>query len=63
MNYQDRVKHEQIDLFSKIKSLNDFIHSGSKFEALDSDEKDRLIDQCAAMNEYNDILMDRIDNF
>ena len=63
MNYQDRVKHEQVDLQSKISSLSHFIVESPVYINLDEKERNRLLDQLDAMGEYNDILVERIENF
>ena len=61
-NYQQQVIEEQQDLDVKIKNL-DFFISGSIFIKLPSDEQNRLKLQSEAMQEYSDILSERIEEF
>ena len=61
-DYQQRVVEEQQDLDALIKKLDLFI-SGSLFQELDNAEQNRLKLQTEAMQEYSDILDERIEAF
>lgn len=60
--YQQRVVDEKSELDTKITALETFIES-DKFEDIDGDEQDRLIEQLDLMQQYSTILADRIENF
>ena len=61
-DYQQRVIEEQQDLDVNIARLDLFIIS-SMFTDLDEDEQNRLKLQAGAMQEYSDILGERIAAF
>ena len=61
-DFQNRVVEEQQDLDVNIKKLDLFI-SGSVFFELSYDEQNRLKLQSEAMQEYSDILDERIEAF
>lgn len=61
--YQQRVVEEKAELDKKIEALNAFIEESPIFGTLDSDEKTRLKDQSMVMQEYSDILDERIEAF
>lgn len=60
--YQRRVVEEKAELDSKIKKLDEFILTES-FEELDMDEQDLLERQLSIMQDYSEILADRIRYF
>ena len=61
-HYQQQVVKQQVDLDKKIVQL-DFFISGSIFTSLHADEQNRLKLQAEAMQEYSDILGERIEEF
>lgn len=61
-DFRDRVRLEASELQEKIVKLSTFQHSEA-FEQLDSEERDRLEAQYAAMLDYSNALSERIDAF
>lgn len=61
-DYQKRVVSERVELSDKVTKLKFFLDSKS-FNQIDIDEQNRLIHQFKIMNEYLDILNQRIINF
>jgi len=61
--HQQRVVDEKAELETKLVALSRFISIGGVFETLDPAEKVRLRAQRNAMNEYHDILAERIAAF
>ena len=59
--YQARVVQEKADLADKLMALTQFISSSPVFNGLDPAEKTRLRAQRDVMNEYHDILAERIE--
>ena len=60
--YQQRVMDEKQDLDEKIDKLDKFVQS-DEYAQVPPQEAQRLLQQLAAMREYNRILEDRIANF
>lgn len=60
--YQERVVTEKSELDSKIEKLTAFIN-GDKFGEVDPAEQDRLQRQLTTMQDYSDILDERIAAF
>lgn len=60
--FQQRVVDEQTELNEKIVKLEAFLE-GDFFKKLPKAEQDRLTMQAIHMNDYNDVLRDRIRNF
>lgn len=61
--HQQRVVDEKTELDAKAKALSDFIGNSNIFPTLDSDEKERLKEQCEIMWQYSEILGQRIAAF
>ena len=61
--HQKRVIEEQVELETKYTNLKIFINSNSIFKSLNEEEQLRLSSQLKVMEEYNNILKDRINNF
>lgn len=61
--FQQRVIEEKADLDAKITRLADFIVFSPTYKSLESDEKDRLNRQHAAMRTYSGVLRERIEAF
>lgn len=61
--HQQRVVDEKRELDLKAKALSVFIAASPVFETLDPDEKERLHEQSHVMQQYSDILADRIAAF
>lgn len=60
--YQTRVITEKSELDEKRQKLQGFI-DGDKFAEVDADEQDRLERQSAIMQDYSDVLEERITAF
>ena len=60
--FQERVIAEKDELDQKRKKLSDFI-SGSVFQALPEEEKQRLQRQASIMFDYSTVLGERISAF
>ena len=60
--HQQRVVDEKLELDGKIVRLDKFLE-GDLFKSLPEEEKDRLVRQLRAMNEYFAILGERIAAF
>jgi regulator of replication initiation timing len=60
--HQERVVQERAELVDKLFRLKQFF-STPTFEALDTEEKGRLARQAEAMDQYAQILADRIHAF
>ena len=60
--FQQRVVDERNELTSKLDKLTEFLKS-EIFKALPTDEQTRLQKQHAVMNEYANILAERIVHF
>lgn len=60
--YQSRVKVEQRELEEKLVALLEFQRT-KKFDELTLAERCRLFRQCDAMDDYNNILKERIEEF
>lgn len=61
--HQQRVFAEKSSLDDKVEKLDKFVYTSNVFHGLDEDEKNRLIAQLLAMQNYSEILADRIANF
>ena len=61
--YQQRVIEEKEELDKKARALSDFIGLNDKFDDLDSEEQERMKEQCEIMWEYSEILGKRIAAF
>lgn len=61
--HQQRVVDEKDELQVKLTALQNFICQNSLFETLDDAEKYRLRKQAGIMDEYSDILGERIEAF
>ena len=61
--HQKRVIEEQAELDIKYKNLKVFIDTNPIFNSLPQEEQVRLSSQLKAMEDYNNILKERIDNF
>ena len=61
--HQKRVIEEQSELDIKCKNLKVFIDTNPIFNSLPKEEQVRLSSQLKAMEDYNNILKERIDNF
>ena len=61
--HQKRVIEEQAELDIKCKNLKVFIDTNPIFTSLHKEEQVRLSSQLKAMEDYNNILKERIDNF
>ena len=61
--HQQRVVDEKTELDKKAKALSDFIGGSATFEAIDSDEQDRMKEQNDIMWQYSEILGARIAAF
>ncbi len=62
-DFQKRVIIERNELYIKAKKLSDFIGSSPDFEGIDSEEQERLKEQCEVMWKYHEILQSRADAF
>jgi hypothetical protein len=62
-DYQKRVIEEKRELDEKAKKLSNFIGYSPLFNDIDSDEQERLKEQCEIMWEYSEILGKRISAF
>jgi hypothetical protein len=60
--HQERVVEEKKELDSKRDKLTEFI-KGKLFDSLPSDEQERLIRQFRIMEQYSDVLAERIVHF
>lgn len=60
--FQSRVVEEKRDLDEKIAKLETFIQEGT-YQSLPSDERGRLAYQLSVMNEYSNVLAERINAF
>jgi hypothetical protein len=60
--YQQRVVSEKSDLDEKTAKLGEFIKS-DKFDELPEDERERLARQHDCMEEYSEVLGERITAF
>ena len=61
--HQKRVIEEQVELETKYTNLKIFITNNPIFKSLNEEEQLRLSAQLKVMEEYNNILKDRINNF
>lgn len=61
--YQQRVIDEKQELDEKAKKLSDFIGNNPLFEKIDSEEQERMKEQCEVMWQYSEILGKRIEAF
>lgn len=61
--HQKRVIEEQVELETKYTNLKIFINSNPIFKSLNEKEQLRLSSQLKVMEEYNNILKERINNF
>ena len=61
--HQERVVVELEELSTKLQKLNEFIENNSNFAAIDSDEQSRLKRQSEIMQDYVNILQERINAF
>ena len=61
-NYQIRVIEEKQELDEKLDKLGAFINT-NKFKSLVGDERDRLFDQQTYMEDYRNVLAERIEAF
>ena len=61
-DFQQRVVTEKEELDDKISKLSTFL-TGEVFSALDEEEQERLERQYSIMNEYSDVLAERIEEF
>ena len=61
--HQKRVIEEQVELETKYTNLKIFITNNPIFKSLNEEEQLRLSSQLKVMEEYNNILKDRINNF
>lgn len=61
--YQHRVVAERTALDGNIVKLSAFINGNPIFKTLPQDEQGRLVRQLKAMNDYSDILGERIAAF
>jgi len=61
--HQQRVVDEANELWVKLEALKTFIDSNSMFSTLDIMERQRLTKQMWAMELYQDVLVERIENF
>ena len=61
--HQKRVIEEQVELETKYTNLKIFINSNPIFKSLNKEEQLRLSSQLKVMEEYNNILKERINNF
>ena len=62
-SYQQRVINETAELDRKAQALTTFIGFNPIFDTLDSEEQERLREQCEIMWQYSDILGARIAAF
>lgn len=60
--YQQRVVDEQVELDTKVQSLVKFMATDA-FQLVSSRQRQLLKAQYHAMSLYNDILLQRIENF
>lgn len=60
--YQQRVIDEKAELDVKIQKLTEFL-SSDKSESVEADEKDRMKWQLDIMEDYSEVLGERIANF
>jgi hypothetical protein len=60
--HQQRVIDEHQELTDKLDKLNSFF-SNPVFQGLDAAEQDRMRRQASAMQEYADVLVERINAF
>lgn len=61
--HQQRVIQERDELKTKATALSEFIGNSPVFETLDTDEQERLKEQCEIMWQYFEILERRIAAF
>lgn len=61
--HQQRVVDEKTELDTKAKALSEFIGNNPIFETIDSDEQERMKEQCEIMWQYSEILGKRIASF
>ena len=61
--HQKRVIEEQVELETKYTNLKIFITNNPIFKSLNEEEQLRLSSQLKVMEEYNNILKERINNF
>lgn len=61
--HQQRVVDEKTELDTKAKALSEFIGNNPIFETIDSDEQERMKEQCEIMWQYSEILGKRIAAF
>ena len=62
-NYQQRVVEEKNELDVKAEALSDFISNSMTFDAIDTEEQERMKEQCDVMWQYSEILGNRIKAF
>lgn len=58
--HQQRIVKEQEELKEKLDKLISFIGKNPLFLSLNKEEQNRLMRQKVAMNEYNEVLKERI---
>ncbi len=63
MTYQERVKHEQVELESKIMKLSEFINGSEIYQGMNFCNQTLLKKQLDSMVDYNEILTCRISLF
>lgn len=61
--HQQRVLAEEVALYAKLEALTVFVHINPIFLTLAAHEQELLRKQLEAMETYNEILNQRIDNF
>ena len=60
--FQSRVVDEKTELDVKLEQLKEFT-VGDTFSSLPIEEQERLQRQSSIMQDYSDVLQERIDNF
>lgn len=63
LDHQKRVVNEKQELDEKAKALSDFIGSNPLFLKVDTEEQERMKQQCEIMWQYSEILGKRIQAF
>jgi len=61
--YQQRVVTEKEELDVKAKALSEFIGNNKAFDLIESEEQERMKEQCEIMWQYSEILGARIAAF
>jgi hypothetical protein len=61
--HQQRVVAEKAELNEKLTKLSEFIEMSPIFAGLPDDERERLVRQKSCMQEYSEILGERISAF